>query len=175
MWGLRRAIPALAFAVALPVAAFDLTDTDGKRHRLADYKGRWVVVNFWATWCTPCIAEIPEIAEFARARPPKEVVVLGIAIDVEDEAKTRQFAKKVGHTYPLVLGDDRTEAQLGKVKGLPTTVIFDPTGKRTFDHLGRVTKKTLEESTRAGTRGQTPVHGARGQTPIGTAVPAGTG
>ena len=142
----------MALAAALPAAAFDLTDTDGRRHVLSDYKGRWVVVNFWATWCTPCIAEIPEIAEFAKARPSREVVVLGIALDVEDPVKTRQFAKKVGHTYPLVLGDEKVEAQLGKVKGLPTTVIFDPTGKRTFDHLGRVTKKTLEESTRPPTR-----------------------
>ena len=145
--GLVRGLALGALLVSLSASAFDLTDTDGKRHRLADYKGRWVVVNFWATWCTPCIAEIPEIAEFARAHP-KDVVVLGVALDVEDEAKVRQFAKKIGHGYPLVLGDDKVEGQLGKVKGLPTTVIYDPGGKRIFDHLGRVTKKQLEESTR---------------------------
>jgi thiol-disulfide isomerase/thioredoxin len=148
---LRLAFATLLLGLGFCAAAFDLTDIEGKRHRLADYKGRWVVVNFWATWCTPCIAEIPEIAEFARSRA-KDAVVIGIALDVEDEAKTRQFAKKVGHAYPLVLGDESSESQLGKVKGLPTTVIFDPAGKRVFDHLGRVTKKSLEESTRAATR-----------------------
>ncbi|QJR15963.1 TlpA family protein disulfide reductase [Usitatibacter palustris] len=137
----------LGLACALPAAAFDLTDTTGQHHRLADYKGRWVVVNFWATWCTPCIAEIPEIAQFAKDRA-KDVVVIGVALDVEDsEEKTKQFAKKVGHAYPLVLGDDAVEKQLGKVRGLPTTRVYDPTGKRVYDQLGPVTKKSLEEST----------------------------
>src|SRR5262245_54158147 len=90
----------LAALVWAPLAcAFDVTDTAGARHRLADYKGKYVVLNFWATWCVPCIQEIPEIADFRKAHP--EVVVLGVAIDAEDQvAKTRQFAAKVGHAYP---------------------------------------------------------------------------
>ncbi len=133
---------------ALGAQAFDLTDVSGQRHRLPDYKGRWVVVNFWATWCAPCVAEIPEIAQYQRERGSKEVVVIGIALDVEDEAKTRQFAKKVGHDYALVLGNDTVEKQFGKkVKGLPTTLIFDPAGKKIYDRMGRVTHKFLNEST----------------------------
>jgi thiol-disulfide isomerase/thioredoxin len=127
-------------------AAFVLTDTAGKRHRLADYKGRWVVLNYWATWCVPCIQEIPEIADFQRAHP--EVVVLGIAVDAADVPKTQAFAKKVGHTYPLVISDDRVEKQFAVVKGLPTTRIYDPAGKNVYDKLGRVTRKSLEEVTR---------------------------
>ena len=145
--GYLTAAAAVAFAAALasPSAfAFEVTDTDGKRHKLADYKGRWVVVNFWATWCAPCIKEIPEIAEFREANAGR-AVVLGIALDVENEAKTIEFAKKVGHAYPLVLGDDKTEKQFGKVKGLPTTQVFDPSGKRVYDRLGTVTRKSLEQ------------------------------
>jgi thiol-disulfide isomerase/thioredoxin len=126
--------------------AFDLTDTAGKRHRLADYKGRWVVLNYWATWCVPCIQEIPEIAAFKKAHD--EVVVLGIAMDAEDVPKTKAFAKKVGHEYPLVISTDKVEKQLAPVKGLPTTRVFDPAGKQTYDKLGRVTKKSLEELTK---------------------------
>jgi thiol-disulfide isomerase/thioredoxin len=125
--------------------AFVLTDTAGKRHRLADYKGRWVVVNYWATWCVPCIQEIPEIADFQRAHP--DVVVLGIAVDAADVPKTQAFAKKVGHTYPLVISDERVEKQFAAVKGLPTTRIYDPAGKGVYDKLGRVTRKSLEEVT----------------------------
>lgn len=134
--------------LALPVyaATFDFTDTAGKRHRLADYKGRWVVLNYWATWCVPCIQEIPEIAAFHKARG--DVVVLGIAMDAEDVPKTKAFAKKVGHGYPLVLSNARVEKQLAPVKGLPTTRIFDPAGKMVYDRLGRVTHKSLEDVTK---------------------------
>jgi thiol-disulfide isomerase/thioredoxin len=142
----RGAALALLAGLAAPVLAFDVTDTDGKRHRLADYRGKWVVVNFWATWCTPCIKEIPEIAEFHRANAPGRAVVLGIALDSEDEAKVRQFARKFGHAYPLVLEDDDTEKVFGKVKGLPTTIIYDPSGRRAWERTGTVTRKSLEDA-----------------------------
>lgn len=126
---------------------FDLADTAGKRHNLADYKGRWVVVNFWATWCVPCIQEIPEIAEFARTYP--RVAVIGVAMDAENPAKVKQFAQKTGHTYPLVLADDKVEKQLGEPKALPTTRVYDPTGKVVYDRAGRVDVKALEALTKA--------------------------
>ena len=142
----RFAIAVATLSAASAALAFEVTDTDGKRHRLADYRGKWVVVNFWATWCAPCIKEIPEIAQFQRDNAPDRAVVLGVALDVEDAARTRQFAKKVGHDYPLVLEDEGTEKQFGKVKGLPTTVIFDPAGRRAWDRTGTVTRKSLEEA-----------------------------
>ena len=130
---------------AVPAAAFDVSDTQGRHHRLAEAQGRWVVVNFWATWCVPCIQEIPEIAEFARAHP--RVVVIGIAMDAENPAKVKQFAQKTGHEYPLVLADDAVEKQLGDPKALPTTRVYDPAGKVVYDRPGRVSVKTLEELT----------------------------
>ena len=137
---LATGLVSLAFLAA--AAPFDLTDTGGQRHRLGDYKGRWVVLNYWATWCVPCIQEIPEIADFHRAHP--EVVVLGIALDAEDVPKTQAFAAKVGHAYPLVISGVKVEKQLSPVRGLPTTRIFDPSGKLVYDKLGRVTRKSLE-------------------------------
>src|SRR5687768_4705491 len=92
----RFLVTSFTLVVALPAAAFDLTDVKGQRHRLDDYKGRWVVVNFWATWCVPCIQEIPEIAAFHREQP--RVVVIGVAVDAQDNvAKVKQFAAKTGH------------------------------------------------------------------------------
>lgn len=138
---------AALLAFAANASAFELRDTNGTRHRLADYRGQWVVVNFWATWCTPCIQEIPEIAAFSKDHSGRGAVVIGVALDVEDVEKTKQFAAKVGHSYPLVLGDEASEKQFGKVRGLPTTMIYDPQGRRVYDRLGRVTRKSLEEVT----------------------------
>ena len=136
-----------ALLIGLSTAsAFELADTTGKRHHLAEYKGRWVVVNFWATWCVPCIQEIPEIAEFARAYP--RVAVIGVAMGAENPGKVKQFAQKTGHTYPLVLADAAVEKQLGEPKALPTTRIYDPSGKLVYDKPSRVDKKALESLTK---------------------------
>ena len=145
MRALLAALALLALGAAAPAFAFDLTDSQEHRHRLADYKGRWVVMNFWATWCVPCIEEIPEIAQFHRHHA--DVVVIGVAIDAADAAKVKQFAAKVGHAYPLVLADERVERQLGAIRALPTTRIYDPRGKLVYDKPGRVDRKFLEEKT----------------------------
>lgn len=126
--------------------AFDLVDTAGKPQRLADYKGRWVVLNFWATWCVPCIQEIPEISGFHKSHG--DVVVIGVAMDGENADKVKAFAKKVGHDYPLVLSNDAIEKQLGEPKALPTTRVYDPSGKLVYDKPSRVDAKTLESLTK---------------------------
>jgi thiol-disulfide isomerase/thioredoxin len=133
----------LALLATGHIHAFELKDTAGKTQRLADMKGKWVVVNFWATWCAPCIKEIPDIATFAREQPDK-AQVLGIALDWDNEKQVIAFARKVGHTYPMVLGTDASEKVFGHMKGLPTTIVYDPSGKVAFQKTGTVTKQLLE-------------------------------
>lgn len=139
----------LLTAFHLSAGAFDLKDTRGTPQRLADAKGKWVVVNFWATWCAPCVKEIPDIAEFAKENP--DVRVIGIALDWDetgkraaDEAKLKRTAQKFGHTYPLVLGGDNIEKIFGKIKGMPTTIVYGPDGSKVYDKTGVVTKALLK-------------------------------
>ncbi len=129
--------------------AFSLKDTEGKIHQLAELKNKWVVVNFWATWCAPCIKEIPDIASFAKEQG-SQVHVIGIAQDWDDAKQVSAFAKKVGLTYPLVLGDEGSEKTFGKMKGLPTTFIYDPSGKLVYQKTGTVTKQLLEKIIKEG-------------------------
>jgi thiol-disulfide isomerase/thioredoxin len=152
----RISVILVTLSCAFPAVAFDLVDTQGKPHRLKGYEGRWVVVNFWATWCVPCIQEIPEIAQFHRDHT--RVVVIGVATDADDAAKVKRFAAKVGHDYPLVLSDDKVVKQLGDPKALPTTRVYDPSGKVVYDRVGRITKKALEDLTgsRAGATAAAP-------------------
>jgi len=129
-------------AAALAARGFELKDTTGSPQRLADLKGKWIVVNFWATWCAPCVKEIPEIAVFAKEQGDK-VRVLGIALDWDDEKQVLAFARKIGHTYPLVLGTDTSEKAFGRMKGLPTTIVYDPSGKLVYQKTGTVTRELL--------------------------------
>ncbi len=123
--------------------AFDLVDSKGQKHSLTQYKGKWVLVNFWATWCPPCRQEIPDLIALARNNP-KKLVVLGIAMDYQDPKKVLSFAQSEGINYPIILGDDKVAAQIGEIKGLPTTYLYNPQGKMVAYNVGALTREAVE-------------------------------
>ena len=136
----------LSLSCALSFADdFHLVDTTGKSHDLSAYKGQWVLVNFWATWCPPCLEEIPEFAALYSARKGRDLMVIGIAVDFDDERQVFQFAEKQGMTYPLVLGDENSTSRFGKINVLPTTFLFDPKGKKVLHRVGPLTRAELEK------------------------------
>ena len=121
---------------------FTLTDADGKSHSLAGYRGKWVIVNFWATWCPPCLEEIPDLVAIKDAR--KDVEVIGIAMEFQDAKQVMQFVDGMFVNYPIVLGDRKVSESIGQVDGLPTTFIYDPQGKLAERHVGKITRKQIE-------------------------------
>jgi thiol-disulfide isomerase/thioredoxin len=123
-------------------AGFSLTDTEGKVHRLSDYRGKWLIVNFWATWCPPCLEEIPDLVALKESR--KDVQILGVAMEFQDAKQVMQFAEGMFVNYPIVLGGDRASNEVGKVTGLPTTFIYDPRGNLIKRHMGKITRRELE-------------------------------
>ncbi len=130
--------------IAFSAHAFSLTDTEGKAHRLADYKGKWVLVNFWATWCPPCLEEIPDLVALYENKK-NNLIVIGVAMDYRNPKQVSDFAQSMQVSYPIVLGTLKLASQVGPVDGLPTSYLYNPAGKLVAHQLGGVTKEGVEE------------------------------
>ncbi len=133
----------LNHAMADDVTRFRLTDVTGKQHRLADYHGKWVIINYWATWCPPCLEEMPELVALYDARKSKDVMVIGVAFDT-DKREVLKFADDMLVSYPIVLGNDTVISQIGTAEVLPTTYLYNPRGQLVKIKRGVVTKQYLE-------------------------------
>jgi peroxiredoxin len=119
---------------------FTLKSTDGKTIKLSDYKGKVVIIDFWATWCPPCRRGIPDLISIQKEYK-KKMVVIGISLDAENTIKdVPGFIKENGINYPIVYGDDKVVADYGGIRSIPTSFVIDKEGNVADWHVGLVEK-----------------------------------
>jgi len=131
---------------AAPV--FALTDSGGRAIRLADYKGRVVLLDFWATWCTGCKVEIPWYMQFQKQYARRGLASIGVAMDEKGWETVRPYLKKKPINYPIVAGDDAFAKAYG-VESLPVTLLIDRQGRVAETHAGMVERSAWEHDIQA--------------------------
>jgi thiol-disulfide isomerase/thioredoxin len=127
---------------------FRLTDLRGRSVTLSDYQGKVVLLDFWATWCGPCRAEIPELIALQQRYGEQGLRVIGISVD-DDPHAVRQFYKSVALNYPVAMANGQTEALYGGIQGLPTTFLVGRDGRVYICYVGAVAVSDLESDIRA--------------------------
>lgn len=134
----------VAAAGTRPAIAFSLQDLDGNTHTLSAYRGKWVVVNFWATTCPPCIREMPELSAFHNRHKDRDAIVLGVNFEDIRESWMRRFLKSVDVSYPVLPWGTAPATPFGQVFALPTTFIVSPDGTTVARYTGAVTAADIE-------------------------------
>jgi peroxiredoxin len=136
---------------------FELKDADGKTVKLSDYKGKVVLLNFWATWCGPCKIEIPWFIDFETRYKDRGFAVVGVAMDDEGWEVVRPYITNKKVNYRMLMGTEMVAQLYGGIESLPTSFVLDRDGKIASVHIGLVSKseyqsdieKLLEQATRA--------------------------
>lgn len=121
---------------------------DGKAVKSENWRGKVLVVNFWASWCPPCVEEIPALDKIAQEYASKNVLIVGIGID--SPSNVREFLQKTPVSYPIIIGGlegSNIAKQMGNSQGaLPYTVIINPKGKSVFTKLGKISEEELKKA-----------------------------
>ncbi|MCX8010155.1 MAG: TlpA family protein disulfide reductase [Ignavibacteria bacterium] len=129
--------------VSKPLAPnFSLSTLDGKIVKLTDYKGKVVIIDFWATWCTPCRKGIPDLVDIQNRY--KNVQVIGITLDQNPFQVVPPFAKEFKINYPILISNENVLYNYGGIDSIPTTFIIDKNGQIVSKHIGLVSKDVLE-------------------------------
>jgi peroxiredoxin len=137
--GSLRAAPSSA-----PAPQWELKDVDGKPVKLSDFKGKVVILDFWATWCPPCRMEIPGFIELQQKYADQGLVVIGVSLDDSGADAVRSFMKRQQMNYSVVMGTSKVADDYGGIDGIPATFIIDRKGTIVGKHVGFDRKERFE-------------------------------
>ncbi|MGB6947167.1 MAG: TlpA disulfide reductase family protein [Bryobacteraceae bacterium] len=126
----------LSDAVGQPMPQFKLKDGDGQTVRPVDYKGKVILLDFWATWCGPCKIEIPWFMDFERQFKDQGFAVVGVSMDEDGWKAIKPYAQNMKMNYRILLGDDDVSTAYGGLDSLPTTLLIDRQGRIASVHVG---------------------------------------
>jgi len=138
-------IPANAGVIGSKAPDFELADLSGKKVRLSDFNNRVVIVDFWATWCGPCRAEIPDFVRLQSKYRGQGLTILGVAVNSEEKT-VRSFAEDHDINYPVLLEGDETTKLFGGVYAIPTTFVLDRQGRIVKKFIGAMPAEAFEEA-----------------------------
>ena len=124
---------------------FELKDSTGQNVKLSDYRGKVVLLNFWATWCGPCKVEIPWFIGFQQQYKDKDFAVLGISLDEDGWDSVKPYIAKEKINYRFMVGNDAIDKAFGGLADLPTTFMIDRQGNIAGKHVGLVSKSVYEQ------------------------------
>lgn len=128
-----------------PAPDFTLKDLDGRDVRLADFRGKVVMVNFWATWCPPCRMEIPDFVALQRELGSQGFQIIGISLDDEGAAKVRPFAEQNGINYTMLVNGNQAANSYGQIEGIPTTFLLDRQGRVVERQVGVASRQHWQQ------------------------------
>jgi peroxiredoxin len=129
--------------------SFTLQDLNGKQVSLSDFKGKVVVLDFWATWCPPCVKEIPHFIELYEQYKDQGFAMVGISVDREGAGVVSSFAQKYSINYPVLMTDGRIEKAYGDITSIPTTFVIDKAGNIRQKYVGYRDKAIFEADIKA--------------------------
>jgi cytochrome c biogenesis protein CcmG/thiol:disulfide interchange protein DsbE len=121
-----------------------LTDNTGKAVKLSDYRGKVVLLNFWATWCGPCKIEIPWFVDFEKTYKDRDFAVLGVSMDDDGWESVKPYIERSKINYRVMIGTEEISRQYGDIASLPTTFILDRDGRIAAAHIGLVSKSEYQ-------------------------------